>query len=274
MGGQQQGSIPDLTLYSSPSLPNISLGRPAAMPSHHTPVNKQTVPLSFFQKVHRVTTVGLKIRMDLCKWTFGVDPLFFLSSLLSLQEAMSIVNDVEMRAALAARMGLSMGSHPHLLHYYPAHLAAPPPPHPPPGSLDTTPSSSGGEYSSGSGGSPESPAFIHKQMQLLEQAGAHSAHLLMGSVYPNGPITDAQVRATLRFSPLSTQCFRNDARESRARCFFFLVGSVSIISCCVIWRGTCGHCLLCSWALAHTFSRRWRKRKRKKKEKKMVVSWP
>ena len=108
---------------------------------------------------------------------------------------MSIVNEVEMRAALAARMGLNLGSHPHLLHFYPPHLPAPPP-----SSLDTASSPSGGEYSSGSGGSPESPAFIHKQMQLLEQANAHSAHLLMGSVYPGAPITDAQVNAYSMFS--------------------------------------------------------------------------
>lgn len=104
--------------------------------------------------------------------------------------------DVEMRTAFATRMGLPLGGgnqhihHPMALppglhHFYP-HLPAGIHQDPHHGS-----SSSGGEYSGS--GSPESPAFIHKQMQLLEQSGHH--HLLMaaGSVYTGGPITDAQV---------------------------------------------------------------------------------
>ena len=39
--------------------------------------------------------------------------------------------------------------------------------------------------------SSESPSFIHKQMQFLEQAG-HS-QMLMSGLYPGAPITDAQV---------------------------------------------------------------------------------
>lgn len=38
MASHGQGSISDLTLYTSPSLPNISLGRPA-IASHHAAVS-------------------------------------------------------------------------------------------------------------------------------------------------------------------------------------------------------------------------------------------
>lgn len=108
---------------------------------------------------------------------------------------------VDMRAAFSVRMGLPLPStaagH-HGLYQQAAHHhhhllmpSGPPffPPPPPPAPLD----SGGGDYGS-SGGSPESPGYIHKQMQLLEQAG-HHPHVLMASLYPGAPITDAQVRA-------------------------------------------------------------------------------
>lgn len=39
MASHGQGSISDLALYTSPSLPNISLGRPA-LANHHAAVNQ------------------------------------------------------------------------------------------------------------------------------------------------------------------------------------------------------------------------------------------
>lgn len=118
---------------------------------------------------------------------------------------------VDMRAAFSVRMGLPLpsaagaGHHPlyqqaqaqHHPHHHLNHLmmgpSGPPffPPPPPPSSLD---SGGGGSSDFGSsGGSPESPGYIHKQMQLLEQAGHHT-HVLMSGLYPGAPITDAQVR--------------------------------------------------------------------------------
>lgn len=117
---------------------------------------------------------------------------------------MAVVNEVvDMRAAFSVRMGLPLPAtvaghhqpiyqqhHPHplLMPSGPPFFPTPPPPPP----LD----SGVGEYgSSGSGGSPESPGYIQKQMQLLEQAGHHAQHALMGGLYPipGAPITDAQV---------------------------------------------------------------------------------
>ena len=114
---------------------------------------------------------------------------------------------VDMRAAFSVRMGLpATGSghhplyqqpqpqhHPHAhTHAHPIHqhhhlLMPSGPPFFPPPPLD----SGGGDYGS-SGGSPESPGYIQKQMQLLEQAGHHT-HVLMSGLYNGAPITDAQV---------------------------------------------------------------------------------
>ncbi|XP_045027399.1 histone deacetylase 4 isoform X4 [Daphnia magna] len=157
MASHGQGSISDLTLYSSPSLPNISLGRPAG--ANH----------------HAAEPPGLAMVSEV----------------------------VDMRAAFSVRMGLPAtgGSHhalyqppqpqhhhahPHHQHHHLLMSSASPffPPAPPdPGA---------GDYGSG-GGSPESPGYIQKQMQLLEQAGHHT-HVLMSGLYNGGaPITDAQV---------------------------------------------------------------------------------
>ncbi|KAK4024040.1 hypothetical protein OUZ56_009431 [Daphnia magna] len=157
MASHGQGSISDLTLYSSPSLPNISLGRPAG--ANH----------------HAAEPPGLAMVSEV----------------------------VDMRAAFSVRMGLPAtgGSHhalyqppqPQHHHAHPHHQhhnllmssASPffPPAPPDPGA---------GDYGSG-GGSPESPGYIQKQMQLLEQAGHHT-HVLMSGLYNGGaPITDAQV---------------------------------------------------------------------------------
>ena len=102
---------------------------------------------------------------------------------------MSVVNESEVRSSFPARISLPSGSH--LL----------------PTSLPFPRGGSGGATSSGGypaattagshpdapdyGSSAESPAFIHKQMQFLEQAG-HS-QLLLSGLYPGAPITDAQV---------------------------------------------------------------------------------
>ncbi|EFX72406.1 histone deacetylase HDAC4 protein-like protein [Daphnia pulex] len=157
MASHGQGSISDLTLYSSPSLPNISLGRPA-IASHH-----------------------------------AAEP-----------PGLAMVSEVvDMRAAFSVRMGLpatGAGHHPlyqqpqpqHHPHAHPLHqhhhlLMPSGPPFFPPPPLD----SGGGDYGS-SGGSPESPGYIQKQMQLLEQAGHHT-QILMSGLYNGAPITDAQV---------------------------------------------------------------------------------
>ncbi|XP_046651457.1 histone deacetylase 4-like isoform X4 [Daphnia pulicaria] len=157
MASHGQGSISDLTLYSSPSLPNISLGRPA-IASHH-----------------------------------AAEP-----------PGLAMVSEVvDMRAAFSVRMGLpatGAGHHPlyqqpqpqHHPHAHPLHqhhhlLMPSGPPFFPPPPLD----SGGGDYVS-SGGSPESPGYIQKQMQLLEQAGHHT-QILMSGLYNGAPITDAQV---------------------------------------------------------------------------------
>jgi len=120
-----QGSISDLSLYSSPSLPNISLGRPAVTSSSaETP-------------------------------------------------ALTIVNETDMRVALAARMGLPLGNH--VMHgglpYYPL-----------PTTLDAN------EY----GNNLESSVYISKHMQFLEQQTGHPQMLISG-LYPGAPITDSQV---------------------------------------------------------------------------------
>lgn len=115
---------------------------------------------------------------------------------------------VDMRAAFSVRMGLPAAGaghhplyqqpqpqhHPHAhTHAHPIHqhhhlLMPSGPPFFPPPPLD----SGGGDYGS-SVGSPESPGYIQKQMQLLEQAGHHT-HVLMSGLYNGAPITDAQVR--------------------------------------------------------------------------------
>jgi hypothetical protein len=115
---------------------------------------------------------------------------------------------VDMRAAFSVRMGLpatGAGHHPlyqqpqpqHHPHAHPLHqhhhlLMPSGPPFFPPPPLD----SGGGDYGS-SGGSPESPGYIQKQMQLLEQAGHHT-QILMSGLYNGAPITDAQVMTQQR----------------------------------------------------------------------------
>ena len=119
---------------------------------------------------------------------------------------------VDMRAALAARMGLPLASAPTVGHHHLFQQQAPHPlshvPHPhqilqasglpyyplghaPP--MDTA--GSAAEYAAAAaaaaGESPDSPGFIHKQMQLLEQAHPHV--LINAGIYTGAPITDAQV---------------------------------------------------------------------------------
>ena len=131
---------------------------------------------------------------------------------------------VDMRAAFSVRMGLPLpsaagaaaGHHTlyqqaqaaaqHHAHHHVNHIMMPSGPPffpPPPPSLD-----SGGSDFGSSGGSPESPGFIHKQMQLLEQAGHHT-HVLMSGLYPGAPITDAQVP---EFTSSSDAIFKDEKR--------------------------------------------------------------
>ena len=154
MGGQP-GSITDLSLYTSPSLPNISLGRPALVSEAE-------------QQQQRAAFVAAAARMDLHHVTGGGG-------------------------------GGGPHAHPHMLssgnaaglHFvYPfqplvdSHQAA----------LDYAAAAAA---AAAAGTSPDSPAFIHKQMQLLEQAGHHHQQLLqISGLYPGaGPITDAQVHS-------------------------------------------------------------------------------
>ncbi|KDR16176.1 Histone deacetylase 4, partial [Zootermopsis nevadensis] len=114
-----QGSMSDLSLYSSPSMPNISLGRP---PIH--------------------SSEGAKL---------------------------APVSEAEVRAAFTARLGMPLTGQmlPGTLPFYPTLPV-----------ID-------GEYSN-----PNSPGYIHKQMQSLEQARPGN---LLPSVYQGAPITDTQV---------------------------------------------------------------------------------
>ncbi|XP_075237492.1 histone deacetylase 4 isoform X2 [Lycorma delicatula] len=121
-GNANSGSISDLSLYSSPSMPNISLGRPPASSS----------------------TEGSKL---------------------------TPVSEAEVRAAFTARFGTSLTGHmlPGTLPYYP-----------------TLPVIEA-EYSN-----PTSPAYIHKQMQSLEQQ-AQVSRPCLPTIYHGTPITDTQV---------------------------------------------------------------------------------
>ncbi|XP_034940761.1 histone deacetylase 4 isoform X3 [Chelonus insularis] len=109
----QQGSLSDLSLFSSPSMPNISLGRP------HVPSNS--------------SSSGTKL---------------------------APVSEAEVRAAFTARLGMPLTGQmlPGTLPFYPSLTMIE------------------GE-----------PAYIHKQMQSLEQQG--NRH----NVYHSSPITDTQV---------------------------------------------------------------------------------
>ncbi|XP_063975199.1 histone deacetylase 4 isoform X7 [Diachasmimorpha longicaudata] len=110
----QQGSLSDLSLFSSPSMPNISLGRP------HVQSNS--------------SSSGTKL---------------------------APVSEAEVRAAFTARLGMPLTGQmlPGTLPFYPSLTVIE------------------GE-----------PAYIHKQMQSLEQQSSRQ-HL----VYHNTPITDTQV---------------------------------------------------------------------------------
>ncbi|XP_033607177.1 histone deacetylase 4 isoform X5 [Cryptotermes secundus] len=116
-----QGSMSDLSLYSSPSMPNISLGRPP---------------------IHSSLSEGAKL---------------------------APVSEAEVRAACTARLGMPLTGQmlPGTLPYYPTLPV-----------ID-------GDYSN-----PNSPGYIHKQMQSLEQARPGN---LLPSVYQGAPITDTQV---------------------------------------------------------------------------------
>lgn len=116
------GSISDLSLYSSPSMPNISLGRPPASSS----------------------TEGSKL---------------------------STVSEAEVRAAFTARFGTPLTGQmlSGTLPFYPTL----------PG-IET-------DYSN-----PTSPAYIHKQMQSLEQQ-AQVSRPCLPTIYHCTPITDTQV---------------------------------------------------------------------------------
>ncbi|XP_066998225.2 histone deacetylase 4 isoform X3 [Anabrus simplex] len=121
----QQGSMSDLSLYSSPSMPNISLGRP---PVHSSSASSQSE--------------GVKL---------------------------ASVSEADVRAAFTARLGMPLTGQmlPGTLPFYPSLPV-----------ID-------GEYSN-----PNSPGYIHKQMQSLEQARPGN---ILPSMYQGAPITDTQV---------------------------------------------------------------------------------
>ena len=154
MGGQP-GSISDLSLYTSPSLPNISLGRPALV-SESEQQQQQQQRAAFVA----AATAAAAARMDLHHAT-----------------------------------GPHAHPHPHLLPPGAAGLHFVYPFQPLVDGHHALDYAAAAAAAAAAGNSPDSPAFIHKQMQLLEQAGHHHQQLLqISGLYPGaGPITDAQV---------------------------------------------------------------------------------
>jgi len=174
----QQGSLSDLPLFSSPSMPNISLGRPH-VPSSSSVSARIDGSLSLEMIHPRITLLTRYLRT--CLFINVYDPYRFRPIAIPLSQSgtkLAPVSEAEVRAAFTARLGMPLTGQ--MLH----------------GTLPFYPSLTviNGE-----------PTYIHKQMQqnLQEQTapappaavgGSRQHPAAAAAVYHTAaPITDTQV---------------------------------------------------------------------------------